>query len=66
MIIKSTYFQRKEIHKATWRTPDGTIINKIDHVLIERDEEHAIKKVRTFRCPDADSDHYIVVIKITT
>ena len=65
MIIKSTYFQRKEIHKRTWRAPDRATINQIDHVLIERNEEHAIKKVRTFRAPDADSDHYIAGIKMT-
>ena len=65
VIIKSTYFQRKKIHRGTWRALDGTTINQIDHVLIERDEEHAIKKVRTFRGPGADSDHYIVGIKMT-
>lgn len=36
MIIKSTYFQRKEIYKGTWISPDGTYTNQIDHVLIEK------------------------------
>jgi hypothetical protein len=65
MTIISTYFQRKEIYKGTWRSPDGRTINQIDHILIERPEENSIKNVRTYRGPDADTDHFMVGAKMT-
>jgi len=33
-IIGGTIFTHKNIHKATWRSLDGTTMNQIDHVLI--------------------------------
>jgi hypothetical protein len=35
MIIGRTMFQHKNIHKATWKSPDGNILNQTDHVLID-------------------------------
>lgn len=64
MIIKSTYFERKEIHKGTWTTPDGKCVNQIDHVLVEKDEEQSITNIRTYRGPDMDSDHFVVGVKM--
>jgi len=34
MIIGGTIFTHNNIHKGTWRLPDGTTMNQIDHVLI--------------------------------
>lgn len=48
LIIKSTYHQRKDIYKGTWKSPDGRTVNQIDHVLIEKNEEHCITKVKTY------------------
>lgn len=36
-IMKSTYFQLKNIYKGTWRNPDARIVNKIYRVLTEND-----------------------------
>ena len=36
LIITGTYFQHKDIHKATRTSPDGRTNNQIDHVIINR------------------------------
>lgn len=64
MKIVSTKYQHKEIHKGTWRSPDGENINQIDHVLIEKRSETCVKDVRTYRGPDIDTDHFMVGAKL--
>ncbi|XP_023313012.1 uncharacterized protein LOC111693104 [Anoplophora glabripennis] len=63
-VIKSTYFQRKEIYKGTWRSPDGKTINQIDHIAIEKPEVKCIKNIRTYRGLDAVTDHFMVGAKL--
>jgi len=36
MVVTSTCFPDKEIHRHTWRSPDGKTNNKIDHTLIDK------------------------------
>lgn len=60
MMVSSTRFPRKSIHKATWRSPDGFTRNQIDHVLIDARHGTDIQFVRTCRGADIDSDHFLV------
>ncbi|OXU32264.1 hypothetical protein TSAR_008085 [Trichomalopsis sarcophagae] len=36
LIVKTTCFKHKDIHKATWTSPDGATQNQIDHFLIDK------------------------------
>jgi hypothetical protein len=36
LIVRSTMFPHRNIHKCTWMSPDGKPHDKIDHILIVR------------------------------
>jgi len=49
LVVKSTIFPHRNIHKYTWTSPDGKTHNQIDHVLIDRRWHSSILDVRSFR-----------------
>src|SRR5699024_5911508 len=59
MIVSSTYFPRKDLHKGTWISPNGRVINQIDHVLVDGRHRGCVEHVRTFRGADCNSDHFL-------
>ena len=64
LVVKSTMFPHRNIHKYTWTSPDGTTHNQIDHVLIDRRWQSSVLDVRSFRGADCDTDHYLVIAKV--
>lgn len=64
MKICSTYFQRKEIHKATWTGHNRQTANQVDHVLVDSKHMKRIKNVKTCRGAEIGSDHYLVKIEV--
>ncbi|XP_055539027.1 uncharacterized protein LOC129726410 [Wyeomyia smithii] len=62
MVVRITFFPRKDIHKATWKSPDQQTTNQNDHVLIEGRFFSDITNIRTYRGADIDSDHYLVAV----
>ena len=64
MIIGGTIFAHKNIHKVTWRSPDGVTMNQIDHVLIQKHHSSNLRDVRCKRGVNVDSDHHLVVAEI--
>jgi len=64
-IISTTYFQKKDIYKQTWVSPDATAKNQIDHVTIDKLHRSWFKNVRSYRGADRDTDHYLVVATLT-
>jgi hypothetical protein len=64
MAIGSTIFCHKNIHKATWRYPDGQTMNQIDRILIDMRHKSNLMDVRTFRGANIDYDHFLVVSEL--
>ena len=63
LVVKSTMFPHRSIHKCTWTTPDGQTHNQIDHILIDMRRHSSIIDLRSFRGGGCDTDHYLVVAK---
>lgn len=64
MVIRSTRFKHKEIHKQTCVSPDDSTVNQIDHVLIDSRHVGNLLDVRTYRDANIDSDYYLVGSKV--
>ena len=64
IIVKSTKFPHRNIHKYTWTSPDGITHNHIDYVLVDKRRQSSIIDVRSLREADCDTDHYLVVSTI--
>jgi len=57
LVVKSTIFPHRNIHKYNWTSPDGKTHNQIDHILIERGWHSSILDVRSIRGSDCNTDH---------
>jgi exonuclease III len=64
LVVKSTMFPHRSLHKYTWTSPDGKTHNQIDHILIDRRRHSSILDLRSFRGANCDSDHYLVLAKV--
>jgi len=60
LIISSTCFEHKNIHKGTWNDPAGRTVNRIDHVLVNKRRATIVEDVKTMREANCDSDHVLI------
>jgi hypothetical protein len=63
LVVKSTMFPHRKIHKFTWIPPDEKTRNQIGHIVIDRRRHSSVLDVQSFRGADCDTDHYLVVTK---
>jgi len=64
LVVKSTIFPHRNIHKYTWTSPDGKTHNQTDHVLIGRRWHSSVLDVRSFKGANCDTDHCLVIAKV--
>jgi len=62
MIISSTYFPHRNIHKQTWISPDGRTANQIDHLIVGQRNASSICDIRTYRVANIDSAHHLIKV----
>lgn len=64
MVVASTCFLVKVIHKGSWTTLDGNTANTIDHLLIDARHYSGVKDVRSRRDANINLDHFLVETRI--
>jgi len=64
LVVKSTMFPHRNIHKYTWTSADVKTHNQIDHVLIDKRWHSSVLDMRNFGVADCDTDHYLVIAKV--
>ena len=60
LTIGGTLFEHKDIHKTTWRSPNGHTVTQIDHICISTRWSHSLLDVRSMRGADINTTHYLV------
>jgi hypothetical protein len=64
LVVKSTMFPQRDIHKYSWTSPDGNTHYQIDYILIDSRWLSSIPLVRSFRGATCDTVHCLVVTKV--
>lgn len=59
MVIGGSLFPHKDVHKATWMSPDRMTETQIDHICISQKFWRSLLDVRVKRGADAVSDHHL-------
>ena len=60
MVIGTTLFPHKDIHRITWGSPDAHHFSQIGHLLIDSRHVSHLMDVITHRC----ANHFLLVLRI--
>ena len=61
LVKEGNLFQHKDIHKLTWKSPDGKTVSQINHLMINNRWRWSLIDVRVFRVADFYTDHFLVL-----
>ena len=64
LVVGSSLFPHKRIHKLTRNSPNGKTCNQIDHTLVTRKWRNSLIDVRVYRGADVGSDHNLAISTI--
>ena len=64
LVITGTIFPHKEIHKATWTSPNSRTKNQIHHTMIAKEYRSSVMDTVVRRGADVGSDHYLVETRL--
>ncbi|MGL5901241.1 MAG: reverse transcriptase domain-containing protein [Cetobacterium sp.] len=64
LVIGGSVYPHKNIHKATWVSPNHTTENQIDHICINKKFRRSMQDVRVRRGADVASDHHLLVARL--
>jgi hypothetical protein len=65
LIVKNTMFPQHNIHKFNRTFLDGKMHNQSDHILIDMRWHSGVPDVQLFRAADCDTDHNLLVEKLS-
>ena len=64
LIIGGSLFPHKDVHKATWISPDRVTENQLDHITINKKFRTSMLDVRVKRGADIASDHHLLTCQL--
>ena len=64
LVITETLFPHKNIHKATWVSPNRITSNQIAHILINEQLGDSVKDTRVYSSANIVSGLYLVCITV--
>uniref|UniRef100_A0A8D8VT20 Craniofacial development protein 2 n=1 Tax=Cacopsylla melanoneura TaxID=428564 RepID=A0A8D8VT20_9HEMI len=64
LTITSTWFQQKDKYKNTWKHPRSRTWHMIDYIIVRQAQRSNVKKCRTMRSAQCETDHHLVRAKI--
>ena len=64
LVIGGMLFLHMECRKQTWRSPDGVIVNQIDHLVFRGRWRSLLQDVDVLGGADVGSDHHLLMAKV--
>jgi hypothetical protein len=64
LALTGTWYQNKDIHKVTWRSPDNKVCNQIDHILVDSRHCTNVCDVRRMIGAEIESGLFLVMAKL--
>ena len=61
LVIGGSLFPHKNLHKTTWKSPDGKTKNQIDYIMINQRWRSSLQDVRVMTGADCNSDHHMIL-----